>query len=271
MQKGDAMKPLSFEYKDTSLVDESTIKKHAELLLANVEHLQDQIGNGYASSSGFVNLPSDSSLQEEVAALVDKKKALKPSSLIVCGIGGSNLGTVAIVEAIYGTLYNESLPIKVFFADTVDPSYVASIVQQVEQELKEGKEVILNVVTKSGTTTETIANFEIFLELLKKYRPDNFAEFVVATTDHGSPLHALAQENNFSILRIPKNIGGRYSVFSAVGQFPLGLLGINIHDLLAGARSGVLLGMSGELKTNYAVLSAIIKYELYKQKTDYDT
>lgn len=259
------MKHMSFSYKDSSILDEKTITEHFKKLLEYTEFLHDQIGNGYATHYGFINLPSDTSMQEQVLELVHKKKKLNPAYLIVCGIGGSNLGTVAIMEACFGRFYNTTAPMNVFFADTVDPHYIASVAQLIENALKQGKDILLNVITKSGTTTETIANFEIFLDLLKKYRPDNFADFVVAITDHGSPLYQLAQDNKFSVLSVPEKVGGRFSVFSAVGQFVLGMVDLNVKELLEGAQSGVVLGTSFELKKNFAAVNAIIKFEHFKQ------
>jgi glucose-6-phosphate isomerase len=157
------------------------------------------------------------------------------------------------------------MPMNIFFADTVDPHYIVSLTELIENALKQDKDILLNVVTKSGTTTETIANFEIFLDLLKKYRPDNFADFVVAITDHGSPLYQLAQDNKFSVLAVPEKVGGRFSVFSAVGQFALGMLNLNVKELLEGAQSGVVLGTSLELKKNIAAVNALIKYEHLKK------
>lgn len=222
--------------------------------------------HAYDSVYASLNLPFDDSSIQKIKTLVDDKKSLKPTVLVVIGIGGSNLGTLAIQEALLGKLYNEKNPdLKIYYADTVDSAYISEILKLVTQELKNGNRIILNVVTKSGTTTETIANFEIFLQLLMRYYPDEYAQYVVVTTDRDSVLWNIAHEEKFSLLEIPKNVGGRYSVFSAVGLFPLGLLGCDIFSLLRGATDMLKICSSLLLDENYAAQSACIMYAQYKQ------
>ncbi|MGB8366767.1 MAG: hypothetical protein WCD44_00255, partial [Candidatus Babeliales bacterium] len=196
---------------------------------------------------------------------VEEKRALQPTVLVVIGIGGSHLGTAAIHEALFGKFYNEqNPPIKVYFADTVDTDYIYDIILLVEQAIEEDHHVLINVVSKSGRTTETIANFEIFLYLLQHYRGINYHHYVVVTTDEDSPLWELAGEKKLTRLAIPKKVGGRYSVFSAVSLFPLALLGVNIDQLLAGARSIVSVATSLDIFNNMSALSAAILYRHYK-------
>ncbi|HEB41507.1 MAG TPA: hypothetical protein ENI08_00615, partial [Candidatus Dependentiae bacterium] len=188
-------------------------------------------------------------------------------------IGGSHLGTAAIHEALYGKFYNEQNPaIKVYFADTVDTDYIYDIILLVEQEIEKGHHIIINVVSKSGRTTEIIANFEIFLYLLQHYRTIDYHHYVVVTTDENSPLWDLAEEKGLSRLAIPKKVGGRYSVFSAVSLFPLAMLGVNIDQLLAGARTMVAASMDTDIFANNVALSAAILYCQYQKNiTIHDT
>lgn len=136
----------------------------------------------------------------------------------------------------------------------------------VENELKNGKNILINVVTKSGATTETIANFEVFLELLKKYKPGDYRDYIVATTDRGSRLCEYANKNNISCLALPKKVGGRYSVFSPVGLFPLGLIGIDIEKLLKGAESIIKDCISENIDENPAAKSASIIFHHYSNR-----
>jgi glucose-6-phosphate isomerase len=175
------------------------------------------------------------------------------------------LGTIAVLEALQGKFYNNQQKLNVYFVDTVDTDYIHDITQLVEQELKIGNAIILNVISKSGTTTETVANFELFLELLKKYHPDNYHHSVVAITDENSALWKLAQEEKYTLFAIPDHIGGRYSVFSAVGLFPLCFLGIDIEALHAGAQSGYALSINTTLDTNPAAVSAALLSTLYQK------
>jgi len=185
--------------------------------------------------------------------------------MVVLGIGGSNLGTIAVQEAIFGRFYNQQKPdVKIYYADTVDSDYILDILLLVEQELQKEHNILLNVVSKSGTTTETIANFEIFLHMLKSYRPVDYNKYVVVTTDEHSPLWKLAESEDFSRLSVPKNVGGRFSVFSAVGLFPLGFIDVDIDQLQAGAQDMVQQCISNDLLCNPAVLLASIIFAQYK-------
>src|SRR4030095_7495304 len=109
-------------------------------------------------------LPFDEELLKTIWTAVKEKKSLQPTALVVIGIGGSNLGTIAVLEALRGKLYNHHREIKVYFVDTVDTDNVSDIAQLVEDELTTGNNIVINVISKSGATTETVANFEIFLE-----------------------------------------------------------------------------------------------------------
>lgn len=218
----------------------------------------------YNSNYASVALIQDKKSIQVIDELVIKKKALNPSLLIVIGIGGSNLGTLAIQEALLGKLYNDKEPsIKVYYADTVDSDYCNELLSLARTVLQVGKIILINVVTKSGTTTETIVNFELFLALLMEYRPHDYQEHIIITTDQGSKLSHLAQQQNLSLLEIPKKVGGRYSVFSAVGLFPLGILGCDTKSLLQGAASILESCSSLTMQENYAAQTALIKYEQY--------
>ncbi len=220
----------------------------------------------YASDYASLNLLNDANYQATIKKCIEEKRKLNPSMLILIGIGGSNLGTLAIHEALFGKLYNEKQPpIKVYYADTVDTEYIQTIMQLAEQELQQKKAVLLTVVTKSGTTTETIANFAVFFELVKKYHPHDYCNYVVVTTDKDSPLWLIAQQEQFTILEVPKKVGGRYSVFSAVGLFPLGLLGCDISQLLAGAQDALADCTSSLLAENYAAATSVALYLQYKK------
>lgn len=156
-----------------------------------------------------------------IKAAIKKYSALQPEVIIVVGIGGSNLGTMAIWRALRGKQ-------EIGFAETLDARRLARILKHVEK--KDRGPAVIIIVSKSGTTTETIANAAVLLSKLQQ------KDKVVAITDENSKLWQWATERNVEALPIPAEIGGRYSVFSAVSLFPLGLAGINIEKLLDGAR-----------------------------------
>jgi glucose-6-phosphate isomerase len=155
--------------------------------------------------------------------------------MIVVGIGGSNLGAQAVYEALYGKEGNLHFPL--YFADTVDSDRIYALLHRAEHVLKNKRTILITVISKSGTTTETIANFECFLQLLKKYEPNKYHEFVIVITDKDSALWKSAEEHKFDRLAIPKNIGGRYSVFTAVGLAPLIFAQVDVDELIKGAQA----------------------------------
>jgi len=152
-----------------------------------------------------------------------------PKTLIVAGIGGSNLGTKAIQEII-------GSKIPVYYADTVDSDSINAIIKNAK-----GK-ITLNVISKSGTTTETIANFEAIVDKKK-------CEIVV-TTDKNSKLWKFAEAHKYKKLEIPHDVGGRYSVFTPVGMYPLSLMGVNVGKLSL----GILKADDTEAKANAKIL-----------------
>lgn len=156
-----------------------------------------------------------------IKAAIKKYSALKPEVIIVAGIGGSNLGTMAVWRALRGRQ-------EIGFAETFDARRLDRILKHVEK--KDRGPAVIIIVSKSGTTTETIANAAVLLSKLGKN------DKVVAITDENSKLWQWAIKNNADVLAMPAEFGGRYSVFSAVSLFPLGLAGIDIEKLLAGAR-----------------------------------
>jgi len=257
---------IKFNYEKTSLITKDELAAVGTMLCPEVERVTTACSHGYDTRYAFVNLLEDARMLQIVKVIAQEKRALKPSMLVVIGIGGSHLGTAAIHEALYGRFYNEQNPaLKVYFADTVDTDYIYDIVLLVEQEIEKGHNVIVNVVSKSGTTTETIANFEIFLYLLQRYRNIDYCNYVVVTTDEGSRLWNLAEEKGFSRLAVPRKVGGRYSVFSSVSLFPLEMLGVDINQLFAGARAMMLMSVNTDIFTNNSALSAAILY-LHHQK-----
>jgi len=237
---------------------------HDKRLSEEVTRLRAALGEQYDTDYASLAVPFDTVMVNRVQELVAVKQQLHSRVLIIVGIGGSNLGTKAIYQALYGRFHNASNPtLKVYFLDTVDSDRIAEILRIVQSELEAGHAVIVNVITKSGTTTETIINFHTILALLKKFHPTRYCEYVVVTTDCHSPLWHSAQREGFAFLEIPKKVGGRYSVFSAVGLFPLALCGISLERLHEGARAAIEEGTRQTLEENPALLSALLLYSHY--------
>ena len=217
-----------------ALVDHKQVEADKAVLAPVFEKLTVIQGRpGYSSPESLINLPADRGQLAQVKKLIAAKQNLDPALAVVVGIGGSNLGT----QAVYGALYATASPkVPLYFADTVDSEMIACLLDKVEQALAAKKNILIIAITKSGSTTETIANFECFLALLIKYQPEAYAQSVVAITDKDSPFWQLASAKKFDLLEIPVQIGGRFSVLSPVGLFPLALAGVNIDELCEGAQ-----------------------------------
>ncbi len=246
---------IVFKY-ENALIPKSKISSIAKKLVPELKKLNSA---GYDDDRASINLPTDDKMLRVVNAAVELKKKLHPQLIVVVGIGGSNLGTVAVQEAILGKQWNLQHSPKILYADTVDPDALQAVIEEMQQVLRQGQQIVLNVISKSGSTTETIANFEILLNVLKRHRKDA-QKYVVVTTDKNSKLWNLGIKSGFSLLEIPRKVGGRYSVFSPVGLFPLGMLGINLKELLSGAAEMRKQCISLNVKNNPAAIGASLIY-----------
>jgi glucose-6-phosphate isomerase len=216
-----------------SLVDQNRIKED----LAKLDPLFKKWGSealkkGYDDPYSVICLPADTEHIGTIKKLARSKCEAKPALAIVVGIGGSNLGIQAVYQALYAT---QDPRIPLYFADTVDAECIGALLAKAEQGLKAGKNILIIAISKSGSTTETIANFECFLALLIKYQPKEYHKSIVVITDKDSPFWQLGSKKQFDLLEIPAHIGGRFSVLSAVGLFPLAIAGVDIEELCAGA------------------------------------
>ena len=259
------MNNLIFNYENTCGLSKFDLVRDSEKLSSVLNKINDAASsNDYDSVFSSINLPFDRKTFLKVNKLAGKYKNV--SCVVIVGIGGSNLGTMAVQEAVLGKFHNliSSDKPKVLYADTIDSDSMNKIIQIIESELRNKKMVLINCVTKSGSTTETIVNFSILLELLKKY-VKKYKEYIVITTDKDSVLYNLAVKEKYNVLEVPKNVGGRYSVLSPVGLFPLAVLGINIEKLLEGSRVMRNFCISKDILKNPAAVSALVLYTHYKR------
>lgn len=213
----------------------------------------------YQSPYGFVHSINDSTLHKQVLDAVVRIQELRPTMLVLVGVGGSQLGTLAVQEALYGFFYNESNPsLKFYTADTVETERTHALVEIVEKELQAGGRVVLCVVSKTGKTVETGINAAFFWDVLQKYHPHDAHKYVVIISDQRSVLWDHGKELGATVLDVPKKIGGRYSVFSAVGLFPLKLLGVDIEAMCAGARDAFKACTTYSFENSAAVSAALL-------------
>ncbi len=256
------MNQIQFNF-EKSLITQKQIQQLESNLISEIKRINQATEKDYEDDRASVNLPVDLKIVEKVVTVVDRKKDLNPNYIVVVGIGGSNLGTVAVFEAVLGKKHNlKHHWKKILFADTVDSDLLKDIKEIVEPVLKNNGNIVLNVVSKSGGTTETIANFEVLVSLLQEYKEEP-EEFVVVTTDYDSKLWHLAREKGYDVLEIPKKVGGRFSVFSAVGLFPLAMIGVDITSLLEGAKMMRSRCLTESIEHNPAAIAAATSFLHY--------
>lgn len=238
------MKQLFFNLNGAQIQDGQLQKMYDRVIPAQARIQRVVTQGGYGALESSLNLPFDAHLLQKVRQLTAQKQGLGISGMIVVGIGGSNLGAMAVYHALYGPQGNPDFPL--YWADTVDSDQIALLLEHAKAMLKDGKKLLLTIISKSGTTTETIANGALFLELFKSYFPTDYMQYVVIITDHNSALYKVAVQERFDFLEIPAMVGGRYSVLSAVGLFPLACTGIDIAQLQLGAKDMVMESLDAE-------------------------
>lgn len=184
------------------------------------------------------------------------------SKLVVLGIGGSALGTVALRSALLDPYWNElddeerEFYPKLYVVDNPDPATFAALLRRIDV-----RKTLFNVVSKSGGTAETMSQFLIVREKLEEAIGDGYRRHLLFTTDpEKGVLRQLAKEEGIAALPIPANVGGRFSVLSAVGLLPAAMTGIDIRALLAGARAMDERCRSPELLENPAAVYAVLQY-----------
>lgn len=220
---------------------------------------------GYVALESSINLSFDEGMHNEIEAVALKFKISSLKYIFHIGIGGSSLGTQAIYEALLGSydVFNSHRFPKIIFIDT-NCSGVIKIIRECISDLQSPEEVAVHVVSKSGTTTETAANFEAVYALLKE-RFGEIKHRVAVTTDRDSKLWVAGEAEGFTCLSIPQNVGGRYSVLSAAGILSLALAGIDTRALREGASSMRETCLSLNTEENIALTSAAILYGHYQK------
>ena len=181
---------------------------------------------------------------------------------VVCGIGGSYLGARAAIEMING-LYAQKKPEIIFMGNTFSSSYIAQVMDYIKD-----KEVSVNVISKSGTTTETSIAFRILKQFMEGKYGEDAKHRIYATTDKArGTLKALADKEGYETFVIPDDIGGRFSVITPVGLLPIAVAGINIDDIMKGLHDGMGEYGDADLDKNpayrYAVARRILQNEGY--------
>lgn len=200
---------------------------------------------------------------KEFAAMVDGRF----DNVLVLGIGGSALGAQALSEALLKPYWNlldkekrDNFP-RLFFLDNIDPDQINALL-----DILDLKKTLVNVITKSGSTAETMSQFMIIKDRLYNELGDDYRKNVVATTDKQTGiLRQLANEEGYKTFVVPDDVGGRFSVFSAVGLVPLALVGIDIDEIIKGIKIMDLTLKNTDINKNIAAQNALIHYLMDKK------
>ena len=210
---------------------------------------------------GWVDWPVDYD-KEELERMKKDAKYVRDhfDILVVCGIGGSYLGARAALEALNGLKSPDKLEI-IFMGQTFSPNYIAQVLKYLE-----GKKFAINVISKSGTTTETSISFRLLKELLEKQVGKEAAKKAIyATTDkEKGALKTLCNIEGYATYVLPGNIGGRYSVLTPVGLFPLAAAGIDVDAMLLGAKEARREYDNADLKNNLCYQYAVTRDYMYR-------
>ena len=221
-----------------------------------------------AGRLGYAALPTNTEYRALVQALVSRYKG-NTTDMLVLGIGGSALGSIALQSALNPATYNLLTDRKrggprLFVLDNVDPAVISEVLKFVG---RRAKSLLVNVISKSGETAETASQFMIVREMLRKKLGAAFAQRIVATTDMSrGTLHEIAKADGYAMLPVPDDVGGRFSVLTPVGLFSAAMCGIDIDGLLAGAAAMAARCMEIDWQANPATMLAVIKYLAYVAK-----
>ena len=256
---------LKFNYNYSNLVTASDLEEINEKAVEAAKTLDNKTGEGN-DFLGWTSLPVDYDKEEferiKKAAEYIKKNA---NVLIVIGIGGSYLGARAVIEALKSSNYNllaKETPQIFFIGNSISPTSLNEIVS-----ICEGKDICVNVISKSGTTTEPAIAFRVFRELVNsKYSKEEAAKRIFCTTDkEKGTLKDLADKEGYETFVVPDDVGGRYSVLTAVGLLPIAVAGIDIDALMLGARNAMKAFASYDIDENDCLKYAAVRNILYNK------
>ena len=219
------------------------------------------LGNGYL---GWLHLPSRTSSSLVDSIFSTKKEISDQCDAFVCvGIGGSYLGARAAISFLSSAFGNQTGPDIYFAGHNICSNYHADLLKVLAD-----RDVCINVISKSGTTTESAIAFRLLRNFMdKKYGKEESRRRIIVTTDpQKGALHSLAKEEGYKLFEIPDDIGGRFSVLTPVGLLPIAIAGIDIRALIEGALlTENVFTKTSDLSKNIAYLYAVNRYLLFQK------
>ena len=248
-----------------NFVGENELKAIAPQVKTAHDLLVSKTGPG-SDFLGWIDLPVDYD-KDEFQRIKKAAAKIKADSevLIVIGIGGSYLGARAVIEAIKSTLYNnlkKDTPEIYFAGNSISPTYLSELVSIVE-----GRDFSVNIISKSGTTTEPALAFRVFRDLLiKRYGEEEANKRIYATTDKAKgTLKELSDKKGYETFVVPDDVGGRFSVLTAVGLLPIACAGCDIDALMKGAADAREEYSVCDLEKNASYRYAALRNILYRK------
>lgn len=245
-------------------IEEKEILKYSDSIL-NIHNFLHSKSSLEKEFLGWMELPTNYD-KLEFDRIKDIALKIRNNSeiLVVIGIGGSYLGARAVIEALIGSFGNSDVSNTqvVYAGNNLSSRYLIDLINYIGD-----KDFSVNVISKSGTTTEPAIAFRIFKEMLeKKYGVNEAKKRIFVTTDkEKGALKLLANQEGYETFVIPNNIGGRYSVLTAVGLLPIAVAGLNIDKLMEGARTAQERFANPDLLSNECYKYAVVRNILYKE------
>ena len=257
------MSNIKVNLENTSLSMDEILSYKEEV--AEINKILRKDPNNENNFLGWIELPTNYDRIEFKRIKQAAKKIKENSEVFVCiGIGGSYLGARAVIEALTNSFYNyakRETPQILYAGNNISPNYISDMI-----ELIGDRDFSINVISKSGTTTEPAIAFRIFREILEnKYGIEEARKRIYVTTDKAKgALKELSDEEGYETFVVPDNIGGRYSVLTAVGLLPIAVAGIDIDKLMQGAKEAQDKYTDSNLKYNECYQYAVARNLLYR-------
>lgn len=252
---------IKFKFSN-SLVKKESIFKYSETVFAINKEFEEK-KNDENEFLGWIDLPYNINQEEYERIKKASNKIKSDSDVLLCiGIGGSYLGAEAVIKALSHKYYKNKVEV-IFVGNNFSTEHINETIEYLD-----GKDVSINVISKSGTTLEPALAFRIFREYLnEKYGPEEARKRIYITTDKArGALKSLANEEKIETFVIPDNIGGRFSVLTAVGLIPIAAAGFDIDEIINGAKEAATKYSDSQLKYNDAYIYAVIRYILHTEK-----
>lgn len=262
------METIKVEFENARIF-EKNLMKYAKQVVEIHNKLHQKVKDK-KEFCGWLDLPTDYDKKEFEKIKKSAKKIQSDSDiLLVIGIGGSYLGARATIEALTNTFYNmqdksqRKTPQILYVGNNLSTNYIRDLIDYIGD-----KDISINVISKSGTTTEPAIAFRIFREIMEsKYSLKEARNRIYVTTDaKKGALKELAKKEKYTTFTIPDNVGGRYSVLTAVGLLPIATAGIDIDKLMEGARIAQDKYSDENLKYNECYKYAVIRNMLYEKE-----